>query len=159
MVTYLTTNLNIPTIFLIQALTAVDFTTVIGDAELSALGEGRLSITVQANNAPYNQISGFVAPRFSCDIFDSILSTHSEASNDDQEEDSGAAEDSSTSTSEAVEVIESSEAGGSDARGFAWMQMDRSGLIKYYVKWNDLSSDLVPSKLTMGKTFFKKIIF
>ena len=127
-------------------MTAVDFTTVIGDAELSALGEGRLSITVQANNAPYNQISGFVAPRFSCDIFDSILSTHSEASND-QEEDSAVAEDSS----EAIEVIESSEAGsGSDARGFAWMQMDRSGLIKYYVKWNDLSSDLVSIQIDNG---------
>ena len=124
-------------------MTAVDFTTVIGDAELSALGEGRLSITVHANNAPYNQISGFVAPRFSCDIFDSILSTYS-----DQEDD----EDPEADSSEAVEVVESSEAAtaGSDARGFAWMQMDRTGLIKYYVKWNDLSSDLVSIQIDNG---------
>ena len=76
---------------------------MIGDAELSALGEGRLSITVHAKNAPYNQISGFVAPRFSCDIFDSILSTHGEgadeaAGDDDMDE----AEDDN----EAIEVIE-----------------------------------------------------
>ena len=93
---------------LIQALTTVDFTTVIGDAELSALGEGRLSITVHAKNAPYNQISGFVAPRFSCDIFDSILSTHGEgadeaAGDDDMDE----AEDDN----EAIEVIEAAHDG------------------------------------------------
>ena len=145
MVTYLTTNLNIPTIFLIQALTAVDFTTVIGDAELSALGEGRLSITVQANNAPYNQISGFVAPRFSCDIFDSILSTNS-----DQEDDEEEVEDSSEAGIEVIESTSEAATAGSDARGFAWMQMDRTGLIKYYVKWNDLSSDLVSIQIDNG---------
>ena len=93
---------------LIQALTTVDFTTVIGDAELSALGEGRLSITVHAKNAPYNQISGFVAPRFSCDIFDSILSTHgdgADAAGDDDDMDE--AEDDN----EAIEVIEAAHDG------------------------------------------------
>ena len=92
---------------LIQALTTVDFTTVIGDAELSALGEGRLSITVHAKNAPYNQISGFVAPRFSCDIFDSILSTHGEGADADGDDDMDEAEDDN----EAIEVIEAAHDG------------------------------------------------
>ena len=91
---------------LIQALTTVDFTTVIGDAELSALGEGRLSITVHAKNAPYNQISGFVAPRFSCDIFDSILSTHGEGT-----EAAGDDDDMDEDDNEAIEVIEAAHDG------------------------------------------------
>ena len=93
---------------LIQALTTVDFTTVIGDAELSALGEGRLSITVHAKNAPYNQISGFVAPRFSCDIFDSILSTHGEGADDDADDDDM---DEAEDDNEAIEVIEAAHDG------------------------------------------------
>ena len=39
---------------------------------------------------------------------------------------------------------------GSDARGFAWLQMDSSGLIKYHLKWNDLSSDLVSIQIDNG---------
>ena len=53
----------------------MDFTTVLGEAEMNALGQGRLSITIHAKNALYNQISGYIVPRFTCDIFDCILST------------------------------------------------------------------------------------
>ena len=42
---------------------------------MNALGEGRLSITIHAKNAVYNQVSGYIVPRFTCDIFDSVLST------------------------------------------------------------------------------------
>ena len=42
---------------------------------MNALGRGQLSITIHAKNAVYNQISGYIVPRFTCDIFDCILST------------------------------------------------------------------------------------
>ena len=61
--------------------------------------------------------------------------------------------DTDTEDSEAsLEVIGNTDIAGtgSDARGFAWMQMDRSGLIKYHLKWNDLSSDLVSIQIDNG---------
>ena len=42
---------------------------------MNALGEGRLSVTIHAKNAVYNQVWGYIVPRFTCDIFDCILST------------------------------------------------------------------------------------
>ena len=118
-----------------QSLTSVDFTTVIDESELAALGKGRLSISVHAKNAPHNLIKGFVVPRFSCDLFDTILS-HLDEEDYDEEED---------------QELDPNAGLLKDARGLAWMQMDRSGLIKYHLKWNDLPDDLVSIQIDNGR--------
>ena len=65
--------------------------------------------------------------------------THSENDNEDN-----------TEENEVIGAEAETAVSGSDARGFAWLQMDRSGLIKYHLKWNDLSSDLLSIHIDNG---------
>lgn len=109
-----------------QALTTVDFTTVVEEAELQALGQGRLSISVMPQHAPDLIVKGVVTPRFSCDIFDSILSTVDESNVEDED-------------------------GSGDARGLAWMTMTKSGLVTYHLNWHDLSENPVSIQIDNGR--------
>ena len=42
---------------------SIDFTTVFGQVEMDALGQGLLSISIHARNAPQNIIRGYLVPR------------------------------------------------------------------------------------------------
>ena len=74
-------------IFYPQSLSTIDFTTVIGQPEMEALGQGMLAISVHAKNAPYNLIRGYLVPRLSCDYFDSIISPLEEVEQEDEDDD------------------------------------------------------------------------
>jgi hypothetical protein len=117
-------------------MTTIDFTTVFDSPELAALGKGRLSLTIVAKNAPHNVISGLLVPKFSCDLFDSVLSPLPM-----QDED---LEQNLTNQVTAATVL-------SDARGLAWMYMDRNGLIKYHLRLNDLSGPLQSIQIDNGR--------
>ena len=43
-----------------QSLSTIDFTTVIGQPEMEAIGQGLMSISIHARNAPNNLIRGFL---------------------------------------------------------------------------------------------------
>ena len=43
-----------------QSLSTIDFTTVIGQPEMEAIGQGLMSISIHARNAPHNLIRGFL---------------------------------------------------------------------------------------------------
>ena len=72
--------------FLFQALTTIDFKTVFDGPELSALGEGRLKITVRIKDRQLGakQLSGGVlmqgtlGPKISCDLFDCVMADSSD---------------------------------------------------------------------------------
>ncbi len=130
-------------------MTSVDFKTVFDGPEMAALGEGRLSVTIAAANAAHeNVISGLLAPRFSCDLFDSILTPIDEA--DDQDQDEDEADEPVAAGLTAARVDDDILPVGYDmedetpminpgkaitnARGLAWMYMDKTGLVKYHVK-------------------------
>ena len=72
--------------FLFQALTTIDFKTVFDGPELSALGEGRLKITVRIKDRQLGdkQLTGGVmtqgtlGPKISCDLFDCVMADSSD---------------------------------------------------------------------------------
>lgn len=116
-----------------QELTSIDFKTVFDSPELSALGRGQLSLTVAAKNYPQSVIWGPLAPRFSCDLFDCILSPLSAA------------------TEPEVEDEEEDHVAETEARGLAWMTVDQTGLIKYNVHIQDLSSPVDSIQIDNGR--------
>ncbi len=133
-----------------KALTTVDFTTVIEEAEMAALGQGRLSISVEAENAPpHYKVSGHITPRFSCDIFDSILST----SDSEQDSENSNSEETThvVSTATASAVAASSIVSNSNGRGLSWMTMDRDGLVKYHLKLSDLDEQPLNVQIDNGR--------
>ena len=93
---------------------------------MEALGQGKLRIEVLAKNAPQLKISGLIVPRFSCDIFDSVLSTLSEDGSEDMIHNEA-------------------------ARGLAWMTMDKFGLINYNINWKGLSEDPISIQIDNGR--------
>jgi hypothetical protein len=58
-----------------QELTTVDFKTVFDSPVLEALGRGKLLFTLTSKDRKGKSVQGFLAPKLSCDIFDSILSS------------------------------------------------------------------------------------
>ena len=84
-----------------------------------------------------DQILAFLGLKFKSKL--TYVLTQSETDNEDRTEENEV-------TGAGAETAVS----GSDARGFAWLQMDSSGLIKYHLKWNDLSSDLVSIQIDNG---------
>ncbi len=87
--------------------------------QLSALGSGKLKMTVASKAAPILAVSGFLVPKFSCDLFDCVMSAS-------QVEDAAAA------------------AGGESASGIAWLLTNKDGSIKYSVRLDDVSPRHLP---------------
>ena len=81
--------------------------------QLSALGRGDLKMTVSTERSPDLGVSSYLAPRFACDLFDSVMSPHK----GDHDGDSIAAESKDT-----------------PLRGMAWFLMTYDGELKYHIK-------------------------
>ena len=120
------------------------------DAPLfKALGEGRLSISIRLKSQPIeSKIQGLLAPKFSCDLFDCILTPFEDPSSniDNNNLVSGSenanAPDSGIVGNE-VETGASSNINGDggeetsslhEMRGLAWMTMHSTGSIKYQLR-------------------------
>ena len=69
-----------------QALATIDFKTVFDGPELSALGEGRLKITVRIKDRQQGAkqlgggvlMQGTLGPKISCDLFDCVMADSSD---------------------------------------------------------------------------------
>ena len=53
----------------------MDFKTVFDSPVLEALGRGKLLLTLTSKDRKGKSVQGFLAPKFSCDFFDSVLSS------------------------------------------------------------------------------------
>ena len=127
-------------IFLFQVLTSIDFRTVFDAPELKALGEGRLSISIRLKNQPeQTMITGLLAPKFSCDLFDCVLAPFDLNANNNNNQNGG----NSNSNGQSSGVIVDDNQGNGVAlssppahamRGLAWMSMHSTGSIKYQLR-------------------------
>ena len=54
-------------------MTAFHFKTVLDEIQMEALGKGNLKVKVSTKSSPMLEVSGSLAPRFACDMFDSVL--------------------------------------------------------------------------------------
>ena len=124
-------------------LTTVDFKTVFDREEMTALGNGALRMRVASVASPERAVVGFLAPRFSCDLFDTVLA----AEDGDDDEDDEAAEDNvgdvsgnSLDGQESEDVQEDVDEEGHNASGMAWMFMKKDGEIEYHVRWVQFST-------------------
>ena len=121
-----------------QVLTSVDFRTVFDAPELKALGEGRLSISIRLKNQPEEStIKGLLAPKFSCDLFDCVLTPfkqndNSQDSNGQQVQSSGAVLNNNNDDEDIEDEVGASLHA---MRGLAWMTMHRTGSIKYQLRY------------------------
>ena len=61
--------------FLFKELVTIDFKTVFDSPALEALGRGQLLLTLTTKEENGKTVQGFLAPKLSCDLFDSVLST------------------------------------------------------------------------------------
>lgn len=102
-------------------ITSIDFKTVFDPLEMAALGHGQLLVTVTPGRSEDHAVSGYLAPKFSCDLFDCVLSPLAVDTND---EDSISPLDSPT-------------------RGIAWLLMRKDGDIQYHVRIDD-----APTRIT-----------
>ena len=111
--------------FEFQVLTSIDFKTVFDAPELKALGEGRLSISIRLKSQPEDtRITGMLATKFSCDLFDCVLSPF----------DVNAKNNNLISNGGSVAVNPLLSTPNHAMRGLAWMSMHSSGLIKYQLR-------------------------
>ena len=101
-------------------VTSIDFKTVFDPLEMAALGHGQLLMTVTPGRSPGHAVSGYLAPKFACDLFDCVLSSLAVDSND-----------------------EDSKSVDSAARGIAWLLMRKDGDIQYHVR-----IDEAPDRIT-----------
>lgn len=106
-------------------LTSIDFKTVFDAPELKALGEGRLSISIRLKSQSEDtRITGMLATKFSCDLFDCVLSPF----------DVNAKNNNLISNGGSVAVNPLLSTPNHAMRGLAWMSMHSSGLIKYQLR-------------------------
>ena len=116
-------------------LTTVDFKTVFDREEMTALGNGALRMRVASVASPERAVVGFLAPRFSCDLFDTVLAAEDEDNDDEAAEDnvgdvSGNSLDGQGNEDDQEDVEEE----GHNASGMAWMFMKKDGQIEYHVR-------------------------
>ena len=120
---------------LFQVLTSIDFTTVFDEPELTALGEGRLSISIHLKSQPVTStITGLLAPKFSCDLFDCVLTPH----NPTQSSTINVGPSNAvvpTNDNEPEEEEDNAEPAAhtlvNGMRGLGWMTVHNTGEIKY----------------------------
>ena len=116
-------------------LTSINFKTVFDREEMAALGNGALRMRVWSASSPERAVVGFLAPRFSCDLFDAVL-----AEDDDDDGESDDDEIVSNADDNSLEVVDDgeaqaeSDAEGGNASGMAWMFMKKDGEIEYHVR-------------------------
>ena len=129
-------------------LTSVNFKTVFDREEMAALGNGALRMRVSSVNSPERAVVGFLAPRFSCDLFDTVLAEDDDDDDDESVDDGGAddnagggddvaaiADDNSLDVEEDGDDQEDADAEGENASGMAWMFMKKDGEIEYHVRY------------------------
>ena len=64
-----------------KGVTAIDFKTVLDEMEMRALGHGRLRMRLGRDDG--NVLTAHLVPKFSCDLFDAVLSLLPADSSDD----------------------------------------------------------------------------
>ena len=118
-------------------LTTVDFKTVFDREEMAALGNGALRMRVASVASPERAVVGFLAPRFSCDLFDTVLAAEDEdGDNGDEaaEDNVGDVSENSLDGRENQEDQQDVDEEGHNASGMAWMFMKKDGEIEYHVR-------------------------
>jgi len=116
-------------------VTAQDFRTVLDGPSLAAMGHGRVTVTVRAEDSPRSPIlSGTLVPRFTCDTLEAALVLSSADSTRDEREGRGIAE------GEGDQALATRPTGG---KGLAWMAVTTDGLINFWLKYGQTLSDPV----------------
>ena len=137
-------------------MTTVDFKTVLDRRQLSALGAGRLRMSV-ARQATKQRMSASadLFPRFVCDLFDCVLSPTPEEGEEDEgegeedeeeeeeegeEEGDSAVEDDDDDEDEDVVGGGSASSRGSTTaiRGLAWLTVSATGRLDYRIKYEEI---------------------
>ena len=124
-------------------LTSVNFKTVFDREEMAALGNGGLSMRVSSSSSPERAVVGYLAPRYSCDLFDSVLAGDDDDESDEnvgggsiQEGNDDAESDDVPLHGEEDEINQRDTADAEEkASGMAWMFMKKDGEIEYHVRY------------------------
>jgi hypothetical protein len=82
-----------------------------------------------SRSSPERAVIGYLVPRYSCDLFDSVLSVHEADAVDDE----NGGEDEHR-----VEVRRGRDVETTSASGIAWMLMTRDGVIDYHVRYTNV---------------------